>query len=108
MENVIGIIVFLLTELGAELSNRCSRIGFGRVVMESLFLDANNSSTKQCDNPESNKATNGQACSAMAVDVRESRKEFGEREVEWSCRDDTALSFVRQSIKGTGLNGLPL
>ena len=39
--------------------------------------------------------------------MRESRKEFGEREVEWSCRDNTALSFIRQSIKGTGLNGLP-
>ena len=107
MENVIRIIVFLLTELGAELSNRCSGIRFSRVVTESLFRDVNNSSTKQCDDPESNKATNGRACSAMAADVRESRKEFGEREVEWSRRDDTVLSFVRQSVKGTGLNGLP-
>ena len=84
-----------------------SGMGFSRVVTESLFWDANNSSTKQCDNPESNKATNGRACSATAADVRESRKEFGEREVEWSHRDDTALSFVRQSVKGAGLNGLP-
>ena len=47
------------------------------------------------------------ACSATAADVRESRKEFGEREVEWSRREDTALSFIRQSVKGAGLNGLP-
>ena len=72
----------MLTEFGAEPSNNCSGIGFGRTVMESLFWIANDSSTKQCDDPESNKATNGRACSEMAVDVRESRKEFGEREVE--------------------------
>ena len=94
---------FLLTELRAELSNRHSGIRFGMV---SLFQIVNNSSTKQCDDPESNKAINGWACSATVVDVRGSRKEFRESEVEWSHRDETALSFVRQSFKGTGLNGL--
>ena len=59
MENVIGISVCLLTELGVELSNNRSGIRFGKSVRASLFWDANTSSTKQCDDPESNKATNG-------------------------------------------------
>ena len=81
MENVIGISVCLLTELGAEPSNSHSGIGFGKSVRISLFRDANTSSTKQCDDPESNKATNGRACLATVADVSNSRKEFGEREV---------------------------
>ena len=72
----------MLTKFGAEPLNNCSSIGFGRTVMEGLFQIANVSSTKQCDNPKSNKAMNGQACSEMVADVRESKKEFGEREVE--------------------------
>ena len=81
MENVIGINVFLLTELGAEPSNNRSGIGFGKLVTVNLLQDANTSSTKQCDDPESNKATNGQACLATAADVSDSRKELGESEV---------------------------
>ena len=81
MENVIGISVCLLTELRAEPLNSHSGIRFGKLVRISLFWDANTSSTKQCDDPESNTATNGRACLAIAADVSNSRKEFGEREV---------------------------
>ena len=59
MENVIRINVFLLTELGVELSNSCSSIGLDKLVTVNLFWGAKDSSTKQCDDPESNKATNG-------------------------------------------------
>ena len=59
MENVISISVCLLTELGAEPLNNRNGIGFGKSVTASLFQDANTSSTKQCDYPKSNKATNG-------------------------------------------------
>ena len=47
----------------------------------SLLCTANGSSTKQCEELESNSATNGWALLEMAAEVREKRKELGVREV---------------------------
>src|SRR6266436_5959340 len=100
--------VLWLTEFRADLSNSHSRMVDGSLVRASLFLFANTSSTKQWEEPESNKAINGQACSDMEVDVRERRKEFGEREVEFSCITGAALSLFGQLSNSAMLEKSPL
>ena len=60
VDGVIGSVVFLLTLLGEDPSNRRSGMGVGRSNIFSLFLAANFLSTKQCDEPESISAMNGQ------------------------------------------------
>ena len=62
-------------------SNNHSGIRVGSSESCSLLRTANDSSTKQCEELESNSATNGRALLEMAVEVREKRKEFGVREV---------------------------
>ena len=108
VEKVIGIIVFLFTEHGEDPSNSCSRIGFGKFVRESLFRIANNSSTKQWEDPESNNATNGRACLATAAEVRERRKESRDSEDELSRSDGAMLPFfLGQPVKRAELERLP-
>ena len=108
MGKVIGIWVFLLTMLSVEPSNNRSGIGVGRVDSCSLLRIANFSSTKQCDEPESSSATNGRALSEMAVEVREKRKELGERDVEFSRITGSALPFFfRQPLMSAALEWLP-
>ena len=69
---------------------------------------ANDSSTKQCEEPESNSATNGRALSEMAAEVREKRKELGVSEVEFSRITSSALPFFfRQPLKSASLEWLP-
>ena len=46
----------------------------GSLVSAILFFFANTSSTKQWEEPESNRATNGQACLDTEADVRERRQ----------------------------------
>ena len=77
VENVMGTAVFLLTEFRVELSKNCSSSAVGRSIDCSLFHIANALSIKQCDDPESNNAMNGQAFLVTAVEVRERRKELG-------------------------------
>ena len=108
MENVMGTTVFLLTEFRVEPSNNHSGSAVGRSINFSLFCIANASSIKQCDDPESNKATNGQAFLAMAAEVRERRKELGVMEVEFSCMTSAVLPFFGQLSKSTVLEKLPL
>src|SRR5260221_8910486 len=73
----------------------------GSLVSAILFFFANTSSTKQWEEPESNRAMNGQACSDMEADVRERRKEFGEREVEFNCITSAVLSLFGQLFNST-------
>src|SRR6266436_3338538 len=80
----------------------------GSLVSAILFFFANTSSTKQWEEPESNRATNGQACSDTEVDVRERRKEFGEREVEFSCITSAVLSLFGQLFNSAMLEKSPL
>ncbi len=108
VEKVSGMLVLWLMEFQADLSNSCSRIVDGSLESTSLFFFANTSSTKQWEEPESNKATNGQACSDMVVDVRERRLEFGESEVEFSCITSAALSLFGQLLKSAMLKKSPL
>ena len=108
IENVMGTAVFLLTEFRVELSNNRSSSAVGRSINCSLFHIANTSSIKQCDNPESNNATNGQAFLVTAAEVRERRKEFGVMKVEFSCMTGAALPFFGQLFKSAVLEKLPL
>ena len=78
VENVMGTTVFLLTEFRVEPSNNRSSSAVGRSINCSLFCFANASSIKQCDDPESNNATNGWAILATVAEVRERRKELGD------------------------------
>ena len=104
VEKVIRIIVFLFTEHGDDPSNSHSRIGFGKFIRENLFCIANNSSTKQWEDPESN----GWACLAMAAEVRERRKESRDSEDELSQSDGAALPFfLGQPVKCAELKRLP-
>ncbi len=80
----------------------------GSLVSAILFFFANTLSTKQWEELESNRATNGQACSDMEADVRERRKEFGEREVEFSCITGAALSLFGQLFNSAMLEKSPL
>ena len=108
VEKVIGIIVFLFTEHGEDPSNSCSGIGFGKFVRESLFCIANNLSTKQWEDPESNNAMNGRACLATAAEVRERRKESRDSEDELSRSDGATLPFfLGQPVKRAELKRLP-
>ena len=98
MEKVSGIVVLWLTEFQVDPSNSCSGIVDGSLESKSLFFFANNSSTKQWEEPESSNAMNGQACLDMVVEVRERRKEFGESEVEFSHITSAALPFSGQPL----------
>src|SRR6266478_3320680 len=100
--------VLWLMEFQADPSNSHSRMVDGSLVSAILFFFANTSSTKQWEEPESNKAMNGQACSDMEADVRERRKEFGEREVEFSCITGAALSLFGQLFNSAMLKKSPL
>src|SRR5260370_21511095 len=80
----------------------------GSSVGASLFFFANTLYTKQWEEPESNRAMNGQACLDTEVDVRERRKEFRENEVEFSCITGAALSLFGQLFNSTMLEKLPL
>src|SRR5258708_33281985 len=80
----------------------------GSLVSAILFFFANTLSTKQWEELESNKATNGQACSDTEADVRERRKEFREREVEFSCITGAALSLFGQLFNSTMPEKSPL
>ena len=100
--------VFLLTEFRVEPLNNHSGSAVGRSINFSLFHIANASSIKQCDDPKSNKATNGRAFLAMAAEVRERRKELGVMEVEFSCMTGAALPFFGQLFKSAMLEKLPL
>ena len=108
MENVMGTAVFLLTEFRVEPSNNHSGSAVGRSINFSLFSIANVLSIKQCDDPESNKATNGRAFLVMAAEVRERRKELGVMEVEFSHMTSAALPFFGQLFKSTVLEKLPI
>ena len=89
-------------------SNNCSGIGVSSSESCSLLCTANDSSTKQCEELESNSATNGWALSEMAAEVREKRKEFGVREVEFSLITGSVLPFFfRQPLKSASLKWLP-
>src|SRR5258708_8535933 len=100
--------VLWLMEFQADLSNSHSGMVDGSLVSAILFFFANTSSTKQWEEPESNRTMNGQACSDMEADVRERRKEFGEREVEFSHITSVALSLFGQLFNSTMLKKLPL
>ena len=104
----MGTAVFLLTEFRVELSKNCSSSAVGRSIDCSLFHIANALSIKQCDDPESNNATNGWAFLAMAAEVRERRNEFGVMEVEFSHMTGAALPLFRQLFKSAMLKQLPL
>src|SRR6266436_7449324 len=65
--------VLWLMEFQADPSNSHSGMVDGSLASAILFFFANTSSTKQWGEPESNRATNGQACSDTEVDVRERR-----------------------------------
>ena len=108
MENVMGTAVFLLTEFRVEPSNNCSGSAVGRSINFSLFHIANASSIKQCDNPKSNNAMNGQVFLATVAEVRERRKELGVMEVEFSHMTSAVLPFFGQLFKSTMLKKLPL
>src|SRR5258708_23292573 len=95
-------------EFQADLSNSCSGMVDGSLVSAILFFFANTLSTKQWEELQSNRATNGHACSDMEADVRERRKEFGEREVEFSCITVAALSFFGQLFNSAMLDKSPL
>src|SRR5258705_11171955 len=100
--------VLWLTEFRADLSNSHSRMVDGSLVSAILFFFANTSSTKQWEEPESNRATNGQACSDMEADVRERRKEFGEREVELNHITSAVQSLFGKLSNSTMLKKSPL
>src|SRR5260221_4823509 len=100
--------VLWLTEFRADPSNSHSRMVDGSLMSAIVFFFANTLSTKQWEEPESNRATNGQACSDTEVDVRERRKEFGEREVEFSRITGAALSLFGQLFNSTMLENSPL
>src|SRR5258708_15887087 len=95
-------------EFQADPSNSCSRIVDGSLVSASLFFFANASSTKQWEEPEYNKAMNGQACLDTEADVRERRKEFREREVEFSHITGAVLSLFGQLFNSAMLEKSPL
>src|SRR5258708_35972264 len=95
--------VLWLMEFQADPSNSHSGMVDGSLVSTSLFFFANTLSTKQWEEPESNNAMNGQACSDMEADVRERRKEFGEREVEFSHITGAVLSLFGQHLNSTML-----
>src|SRR5260221_5285191 len=80
----------------------------GSLVSAILFFFANTSSTKKWEEPESNRATNGQACLDMEADVRERRKEFGERKVEFNCITSAVLSLFGQLSNSAMLEKSPL
>ena len=89
-------------------SNNRSGIGVSSSESCSLLRTANDSSTKQCEEPESNSATNGWVLLEMAAEVREKRKELGVREVEFSHITGSALPFFfQQLLKSTSLKWLP-
>src|SRR6266436_7916297 len=100
--------VLWLTEFRADLSNSHSGMVDGSLVSAILFFFANTSSTKQWEEPESNRAMNGQACSDMEADVRERRKEFGEREVEFNHITGAVLSLFGQLSNSAMLEKSPL
>src|SRR5258708_2602820 len=109
VEKVSGMLVLWLMEFQADPSNSHSGMVDESLVSTSLFLFfAKTSSTKQWEEPESNKAMNGQACSDMEVDVRERRKEFGEREVEFSHITGAVLSLFGQLLNSAMLKKSPL
>ncbi len=95
-------------EFWADPSNSRSGIIDRSLESTSLFFFANTSSMKQWEEPESNKALNGWACSDTVADVRERRKEFRESEVEFSRITGAALSLFGQLLKSTMLEKLPL
>src|SRR5260370_36825930 len=101
VEKVNGMWVLWLMEFQADPSSSRSRMVDGSLVSAILFFFANTSSTKQWEEPESNRAMNGQACSDMEVDVRERRKVFGEREVEFNCITGAVLSLFGQFFSST-------
>src|ERR1700677_707202 len=107
IENVIGISVFLLTKFGVEPSNSHSGSAVGRSINCSLFRTAKVSSIKQCDDPESNNATNGRAFPATAAEVRERRKAFGVMEVVFSRITSAALPLLWQPSKSAVPERLP-
>ena len=107
VENDIGIAVFLLTEFWDDPLNSHSGIVDGSLVRESLFHIANVSSTKQWEEPESNNAMNGWGCSDTTVEVRESKKEFGESEVVLICNTCAVLPSSRQLFQSTESEKLP-
>ena len=107
VENVMGTIVILLTEFKVEPSNNRSGSAVGRSINCSLFHIANTSSIKQCDDPKSNNATNGQAFLVTVAEVRDRRKELGVMEVEFSRMTGAALPIFRQLFKSTVLKKLP-
>src|SRR5258707_7079780 len=95
-------------EFQADPSNSCSRMVDGSLVSAILFFFANTLSTKQWEEPESNRATNGQTCLDMEEDVRERRKEFREREVEFNRITSAVLSLFGQLFNSTMLKKSPL
>src|SRR5271156_4270118 len=107
VENVIGIAVFLLTEFGVEPSNNRSGSAVGSSINCSLFRTANASSIKQCEDPESNNATNGRAFPATAAEVRERRKAFGVMEVVFGRITGAALPLLWQPFKSAVPERLP-
>ena len=84
-------LVFLLTRFRVDPSNNRSGIGVGSSESCSLLRTAN-----------------GRALSEMAAEVREKRKEFGVREVEFSLITGSALPFFfQQPLKSASLEWLP-
>src|SRR5258705_753103 len=100
--------VLWLMEFQADPSNSHSGMVDGSLVSAILFFFANTLSTKQWEEPESNRAMNGQACLDMEADVRERRKEFREREVEFSHITSAALSLFGQLFNSAMLEKSPL
>ena len=91
-----------------DLLNNHSGIGVSSSESCSLLHTANDSSTKQCEGPESNSAMNGWVLSEMAVEVREKRKELRVREVEFSHITSSVLPFFFwQLLKSASLEWLP-
>ena len=62
------------------------RIAFGRYEKFNLFLSANVSFTKLCDDPESKSAQNGWRGFQVAQDISERKKELGGRDVAFRQR----------------------
>src|SRR5258708_14560982 len=81
VENVMGMQHVLLTANVVDLSNILSGIAFGRYEKFNLFLSANVSFTKLCNDPESKSAWNRWRGLWGAQDVSERKKELGERDV---------------------------